>query len=125
LLPEREQAQRAKDELLFWQTASVAPVPCNVKSGLVFAADCLVAENLTISSAYLIEQLEQAKDGRQMSQSRVELALLILANQRSNDAVPAMTNLVRRIPALRGDVEDVLKQLDTPEAKQALRELSL
>lgn len=125
LLPEKEQTQRAKDELLFWQTASAAPVWCNVKSGLESAADCLAAENLTISSAYLIEQLEQARDARQIDPSRIELALLILANQRNNDAVPAIMNLVRRIPGLRGDVEDVLKQIDTPEAKQALRELSL
>jgi hypothetical protein len=50
---------------------------------------------------------------------------LILANQKDNDAVPAMVNLARRIPSFRNDVEITLKQFDTPEAKKALRELPI
>jgi hypothetical protein len=139
-LPKKEQEQRAQDELLFWQTTVGAPVPRDVTSGLVFAAKCLAVQKLTISSAYLIEQLEQVKsvtdkgtmpnqpeknDDIQMDQSRFRLALLILANQKDNDAVPAMVNLARRIPSFRNDVEITLKQFDTPEAKKALRELPI
>lgn len=122
-LPAEEQAQRARDELLFWQAAAGAPVPRNVDSGLVFAANCLIAQKLTVSSAYLIEQLEQPGDEKQMNRSRVKLALLILANQKDNDAVPAMVTLVRHNPSFREDVESTLKQLDTAEARKALREL--
>lgn len=140
-LPKKEQEQRAQDELLFWQTAVGAPIPCNVTSGRVFAAKCLAVQKLTISSAYLIEQLEQAEpvtglggalsnqsDGnfdKQLVPNRARLALLILANQKDNDAVPAMANLVRRIPSFRNDVESTLEQFDTPEAKKAIRDLPI
>ncbi len=119
-LPKEHQPQRAQDELLFWQTAMAAPCIIRVGAGQYFAAKCLVAHKLAISSTYLIEQLEQAKEYSPENYYRILVTLPIIAYQKENGAVPAMVALAQRRPSVQERVEVVLRQIDTPETRKAL-----
>ena len=55
--------------------------------------------------------------------NRAVLALIFIANQKENRAVPAMVDLAQRIPYFQERVRKTLLQLDTPEAKEALGSL--
>lgn len=126
-LPEKEREQRTKDELLFWQTGVGAPRPVNPEAGLRYAVESLAFQKLSISTDFLIEQLKNAKDWdkenpreSQVNWNRVHLALMFIASQKENRAVPAMVALARRIPHFHQKVNKTLGQLGTPEAKEAL-----
>jgi hypothetical protein len=120
-LPQIKRDQRTKDELLFWQTfRSNIPAPVNAEGGLKFQVECLSIQKLTISTEYLVEQLDQATDEKHANWQRVKLALLFIASQKENDAVPAMVNLARRMPNFQKDVVEALKALDTPDAQKAV-----
>ena len=120
-LPKKEQDQRARDAILFWQ-ALCNPTPRTLSKYCDSLAECLAAQKLTISSAYLVEQIET----EDADFFRRELAFSILAKQASqkgSDAVSALVGIARRIPTYRDRVEHLLKGVDTPEAKRALQEL--
>jgi len=129
-LPEKEREQRIKDELLFWQTWVGAPRPVNLDVGLEYAVACLGFQKITVSTDFLIEQLKNAKEWdkkyqgeSQVNWNRAVLALMFIASQKENRAVPAMVDLAQRIPHFQERVRKTLIQLDTPEAKEALGSL--
>ena len=126
-LPEKEREQRTKDELLFMQTRVGAPRPVNLDAGLKYAIDCLAFQKLSVSTDFLIEQLKNAKAWNketphesQANWNRVHLALMFIASQKENGAVPAMVDLARRAPEFQQQVKKTLGQLGSSEAKEAL-----
>jgi hypothetical protein len=131
LLPPEQRAQHTKDELLYWQTAVGAPCTRRLKIGLQSAAAALIASGYSISPSYLIERLDEIKgfspkERRDYNGYEAYLTipvLCIIAAQKEDAAVPAAVGLALRRPDLREDVEDTLKQIGSPNAKEALRTL--
>jgi hypothetical protein len=120
-LPAEKQAQRAKDELLYWQADEDGPRPVNT---LLWRAGCaadLHKAGASISSAYLIELLNDQHSLPAVVRADVPLVLAIIAEQKADDAIPAIQSLVKREPAWRNLVESSLRKMDTPKAKEALQ----
>jgi hypothetical protein len=129
-LPPEKHAQRAKDELLCWQTMVGAPNTRNLASGLRFAAERLVANGYSVSPSYLMERIEEIKGPSLRPrpdygpQSVLDGPVLYLVGaQKVDSAVPALVDLARSGPNSRKVVEGVLKQMGTKKAEEALRTL--
>lgn len=120
--PGKQRLQRARDELLFWQTAISDPCTCDLVSGQVFAARCLVSQNLSISSGYLIDMLKSNEDALGSIYHR-RVAFPIIMVQQDYSTIPALEALTKSKPYFLNDIKRVLRDFDTPEARTVLQNL--
>jgi hypothetical protein len=132
-LPADRQAQRAKDELLFWQAGPRRPPPRNLRAGRIARVRQMRDSGLSISKSYLIERLDKLGERKIMPgyspydpfDNLDDNALLfaIIASQKQREVIPAMVRLAKRRPEFRSAVEDTLKDMGGVEADKALSEL--
>jgi hypothetical protein len=129
-LPEPQRSKRTQDELVFWR-ALECDSSLGKQSGREYDLDAalLSAHDLSVSASYLIEQLEHPCMVQWAREShpdpeRTSLAIAVIGQQKENIAVPALAKFARSYPEFRNSIAVALKQIGTPDATKALKELS-